>query len=212
MAFVSSKYFRFVFTRSTAQGVGGFRVHALISKISFPHQPQHQPYPWCRQGGSDLELVIRACSAVALSMASDDEAGTTSTAASRRTRTSSVVAGGPVVVYGKVFTMVKRCPFCLLKNCDDNPIRKGPWGFQTYTFLIWDRGTAEAPVGRFCRICTLVWVQAGFDTEYQHGGPDEFLEKRKSEPNRQTEFDAARTPRIQIATLKNCYYRCRLKN
>ena len=104
-----------------------------------------------------------------------------------------------MVVHGKVFTTVKRCPFCLLKNCDDNPIPRGPWGFQNHTFLIWDRGTSEAPVGRFCRICALVWVQAGFDSEFR--GPDEFLEKRKLEPNRQTEFDAARTPRIQIAKL-----------
>jgi hypothetical protein len=124
-------------------------------------------------------------------MADDD---TVRVVSSHRSRKSSVVAGGPVVIGGRVFTIVKRCPLCMLRNCDPNVILSGPLGLEFVPFLIWQRGSPENPEGRFDKVCIGAWTEGGFDQE--HSNPDEFIEKRKTEPQLQAEFDGARSLRV----------------
>ena len=124
-------------------------------------------------------------------MADDDNV---SVATSSRSRKSSVVSGAPVVSGGRIFTVVKRCPLCMLRNCDPNVIPSGPQGIELHPFLIWHRGSQGYPRGRFDKICIGVWTEGGFDQE--HSSPDEFIEKRKTDPQLQAEFEAARSFRV----------------
>jgi hypothetical protein len=95
-----------------------------------------------------------------------------------------------MVVAGRVFSIVKRCPLCNLRNCDENVIVSGPLGIEFFPFLIWQRGSPENPEGRFDKVCIGAWTEGGFDLEY--GSPDEFIELRKAEPQIQAEFEGAR--------------------
>ena len=126
------------------------------------------------------------------SMMVDDD--NVSEATSSRSRKSSVVSGAPVVSGGRIFTVVKRCPLCMLRNCDPNVITSGPQGIELHPFLIWQRGSSGNPPGRFDKICSGVWTEGGFDQE--HSSPDEFIEKRKTDPQLQAEFEAARSFRV----------------
>ena len=107
---------------------------------------------------------------------------------------SSVESHVPVVCGGQHFTVVKRCPLCMLRNCDPNVIPSGPQGIELHPFLIWHRGSQQYPRGRFDEICSGVWTEGGFDQELSI--PDEFIEKRLTDPQLQAEFEAARSFRV----------------
>ena len=135
--------------------------------------------------------VISAHGTFSAVMADDDNV---SVPISWSLRKSSVESHVPVVCGGQHFTVVKRCPLCMLRNCDPNVITSGPLGIEFHPFIVWQRGTPENPAGRFDKICIGAWTEGGFDQE--HSSPDEFIEKRKTDPQLQAEFEAARSFRV----------------
>ena len=135
--------------------------------------------------------VISAHGTFSAVMADDDNVSVPTSWSSRK---SSVESRVPVVCGGQVFTVVKRCPLCMLRNCDPNVIPSGPLGIEFQPFLVWQRGTPENPAGRFDKVCIGAWTEGGFDQE--HSSPDEFIEKRKTDPQLQAEFEAARSFRV----------------
>ena len=135
--------------------------------------------------------VISAHGTFSAVMADDDNVSVPTSWSSRK---SSVESRVPVVCGGQDFTVVKRCPLCMLRNCDPNVIPSGPQGIELHPFLIWQRGSPGNPQGRFDKICSGVWTEGGFDQE--HSSPDEFIEKRLTDPQLQAEFEAARSFRV----------------
>ena len=90
---------------------------------------------------------------------------------------ADVVEAGPVTKNGIVYFKVRRCPLCRLLNTDENPIKSG--GLSTNGTVPWHQGSSTNPIGRICRICFVVFTQAGFSEQLE--SLSNFLEVRKEQ-------------------------------
>ena len=68
------------------------------------------------------------------------------------------------MVNGTLFTRVRRCPCCMLKNMDLNVLTSGY--LSASVFQIWARGTSENPEGPTDKLCSMVFVLGGLSTQY----------------------------------------------
>ena len=112
-----------------------------------------------------------------------------SVSSSKRSKRSSAddVEKGPLMVNGTLFTRIRRCPCCLLKNSDSNVFLTGFLSISL--FLVWARGTCENPEGAVCKLCSMTFWLAGFSAE--HASIEAYLEERKLSPVMMKEWQAA---------------------
>ena len=102
----------------------------------------------------------------------------------------------PTTVDGTVFLKVRQCPMSGKKNTDYNVISRGKFGPDYSKFMIWHRGSAQNPDGKFERVSLLTWQHGGFADKWQD--PDTFVKQLQSDTNLQREFDAAYKAMVAI--------------
>ena len=104
---------------------------------------------------------------------------------------------GPVMLHGMLFLKIKRCPFCLMRNCDDNLIRSGPFGPDFSAFQVWAKGSATKPEGQVDKVCQLAFVHGGFAAQFG-GSVEAFLDARRKDPQLNKEWQSAVAAVVEI--------------
>jgi len=117
-------------------------------------------------------------------------------APSVRSAGSGSKASAPTTVDGTVFLKVRQCPMSGKKNTDYNVIGRGKFGPDYSKFVIWHRGSAQNPDGKFERVSLLTWQHGGFADKWHD--PDMFVKQLQSDTNLQREFDAAYKTMVAI--------------
>ena len=102
----------------------------------------------------------------------------------------------PTTVEDTVFLRVKQCPMSGKKNTDYNVVHCGKFGPDYSKFMIWHRGIAQNPDGKFERVSILTWQHGGFADKWQ--SPDAFVNQLQSDANLQREFEAAYKAMVAI--------------
>lgn len=60
--------------------------------------------------------------------------------------------------------VIRTCVTCMRSSNEDNPVKQGP--LASWPGWPWAHGSAAAPIGKQCRICTMVFVLGGFKERY----------------------------------------------
>ena len=73
-------------------------------------------------------------------------------------------SSGNCEIGGVSLLIIRVCLMCAHSSNEENPIKRGP--LTRWIGWPWSHGTADAPSGKQCKVCAMVWLLGGFKEKY----------------------------------------------